>query len=57
MAVQVDDGDAAFLLMVEATVATATTSLSTIMSGALSSLGARTMMIILGLLLPQRCPR
>ena len=39
-AIQVDDGNMAFLLMAEATVATATVLLSTIPLGALSSLGA-----------------
>jgi hypothetical protein len=47
-AVQVDDGNAAFLLMAEATVATATPSLS--------SLGAGTTTIIPGLLLPRQRP-
>jgi hypothetical protein len=47
-AVQVDDGNVAFLLMAEATVVTAT-ELS-------SSLGAGTTMIILGLLLLRQRP-
>jgi hypothetical protein len=51
-AIQADDGVAMFLLLVEAMVATATASLSTIASGALSSLGVGTMMIIPGLSLP-----
>ncbi len=51
-AVQVDNSNVAFLLMVEATVATATTLLSTIASGALPSWGAGTMMIILELFSP-----
>ncbi len=55
-AIQVDDGDAAFLLIAEARVATATALLSTIALGVLSSLGAGTMMIIPVLLLPQQCP-
>ncbi len=52
-AVQVDSGDAKFLLMAEALVAIVTASVSTVMLGASSSLGAGTMMIIPGLLLPQ----
>jgi hypothetical protein len=55
-AVQVDDGNAAFLLMAEATVATATASSSTVALGASLSLGAGTMMIIPGFLLPRRRP-
>jgi hypothetical protein len=51
MAVQVDDGNVAFLLMVEATVVTATALPSTVASGVSSLLGARTMMIISRLLL------
>jgi hypothetical protein len=51
-AVQVDAGDAAFLLMVEATVATPTTLSSTVVSRVLLLLGVGTMTIILGLLLP-----
>ncbi len=50
--VEVDSGNVVFLLMVEATVATTTASLSTVALGALLLLGAGLMMIILGLLLP-----
>jgi hypothetical protein len=56
-AIQVDGGDAAFLLMAEATVAIVTASLSTVVLGVLSSLGVGTIMIIPGLLLPQQCPQ
>jgi hypothetical protein len=55
-AVQVHDGDVAFLLMAEARVATAAVSLSTVALGASSSLGGGTMTIILGLLSPQHAP-
>ncbi len=51
-AVQVEDGNMAFLLMAEATVLTATALLSTIALGALSSLGAGTMTITSGLSSP-----
>jgi hypothetical protein len=51
-ATQVEDSNAAFLLMAEATVVTLTASLSTIPPGALSSLGAGTTTIIPGLVLP-----
>jgi hypothetical protein len=56
VAVQVDNSGAAFLLMAEATVATVTALLSTVALRALLSLGAGTMTIIPGLLLPQRHP-
>jgi hypothetical protein len=56
-AVQVDNSNKAFLLMVEATVVTATALSSTVMLRALSSLGAGKMTVIPGLLSPQRCPR
>jgi hypothetical protein len=56
VAVQVDDSNAAFLLMAEAAVATATALLSTIAFGALLSLGVGTMTIILGSPLLQQCP-
>jgi hypothetical protein len=51
-AIQVEDSNAAFLLMAEATVMTATALLSTIMSGALASLGVGMTAIIPGLSLP-----
>jgi hypothetical protein len=50
-AIQVDVGNAGFLLMAEAMVATATASLSTIALGVLLSLGLGMTMIIPGLLL------
>jgi hypothetical protein len=53
MAIQVDDSDKVFLLMVEVTVVTATALLSTVASRASSSLRAKTMTIIPGLLSPQ----
>jgi hypothetical protein len=52
IAVQVDGSDAAFLLMVEATVAIATASSSTVALGVSLLLGAGMMMIIPGLSLP-----
>ncbi len=55
-AVQVNDGDAAFLLKAEGTVATTTTLLSIVASGASLLLGAGTMRIIPGLLSPQQRP-
>ncbi len=45
-AVQVDDGDTAFLLIAEVMVATTTALLSTVMLGAWLSLGAGTMVLI-----------
>jgi hypothetical protein len=54
--IQVDDGDTAFLLMLEATVVTATASSSTIASGASSWLGVGTMTIIPGLSSPGQRP-
>jgi hypothetical protein len=56
-AVQVDGGNAEFLLMAEVLVAIVTMSLLTVMLGAPSSLGVGTMMIIPGLLSPQQHPR
>jgi hypothetical protein len=56
-AVQVANGTAAFLLMEEVTVPTKTTLSSTVASGVLLWLGAGTMSISLGLLLPQQRPR
>jgi hypothetical protein len=52
VAIQVDNGNAAFLLILKAMVATLTATLSTVTLGALSTLGAGTMMIIPGLSLP-----
>jgi hypothetical protein len=56
VAIQVHDGDTAFLLMVEARVVTVTTLLSTVALGASSLLGAGTMTIIPGLSSPQHAP-
>jgi hypothetical protein len=50
-AIQVDDRDAAFLFIAEATIATTTALLSTVTSGALSSLGVGMTTIIPELLL------
>jgi hypothetical protein len=55
-AIQVENGNAAFLLMADAMVATATLLSSSTASGALLSLIARTMTIIPGLSLPQQHP-
>jgi hypothetical protein len=55
-AIQVDDGNVAFLLMAEATIATATALLSTVALRALFMLGAGTMTIVPELSLPQQRP-
>ncbi len=57
VAIQVYYGNAAFLLMAEAMVATTTALLSTVTLGASLLLGAGTMTIILGLLSPPQRPR
>jgi hypothetical protein len=56
-AIQVDGGNAAFLLMAEATVSIATGLSSTLALGASSLLGAGTMMIIPGLSSLQQRPQ
>ncbi len=52
-AIQIDGGNAAFLLMAEAMVAIATVTSSTVELGASSSLEVGTMMIIPGLSFPR----
>jgi hypothetical protein len=56
-AIQVNNGNTAFLLMAEVTVMTATTLLSAVALGALLLLGAGMIAIILGLLLLRRRPK